>query len=94
MDKQREKLTVSKDAAYEMAYGYDTNFERISKEITEQTRWSTCFRVILKRKSDGKFFESFYSKGSTESQEQHAYEYDEPVFTEVFPEKVEVIQYV
>jgi len=94
MEKQREKITFTKDQARNIAYNDNPNFEEVLTELSDQTRWSTVKRIVVKRVADGKFFESYYSVGSTECQEQRAYEYDEPVFIEVFAEKVEVIKYI
>ena len=56
-------------------------------------RWTENHRIVVQRVSDGKYFESYYSQGLTESQDQRAYEYDEPIFTEVFETVVKVTQY-
>jgi len=44
-------------------------------EIIDQTRWSTVNRRVFKH--EGKFYETVYSYGSTESQDESPYEYDE-----------------
>jgi len=90
----REIITFEDaDECSEVAGGYHEDYEQISKEMYDQRRWVTCFEVIVKRKSDGKFFRSQYCQGSTESQDQSPYEYDEKVFTEVFPVEKTVIVY-
>ena len=76
------------------AYEQTDKWTVISNEITDQGRWTLQHEVILQRKSDGKFFITHYTVGATESQDHRSYEYDELVFYEVKPVKVETIKYV
>jgi len=69
----------------EIAWGDNPKFVQLSKDIVDKTRWSIHYRVILQRVSDNKFFETYYSVGATESQDQVPYEDDEMILTEVFP---------
>ena len=90
---EREKLVFSEEEARDIAYGDTSEFDEIVNDIEDTSRWTENHRIVVQRVSDGKYFESYYSQGLTESQDQRAYEYDEPVFTEVFETVVEVIQY-
>ena len=63
--------------------------EIISDQIIENTRWSILHERIFKH--DGKFYQTIYSVGATEIQDESPYEYDgdEIECTEVRPvEKV------
>ena len=80
----RETLKFTREEALEILDGGDEDFETISDEICGQSRWETQHKLIVKR-SDGKFFKTIYSVGSTENSGGYAWEYDDEVeFTEVF----------
>jgi len=91
--KTREKLTVSRDEAHDIALGYSEDFKVIVTEVVETCRWTILYEVVVQRISDGAFFSSSYNKGATEYQDQSAYEYDEPVFNQVFPKEKTIIVY-
>lgn len=80
----REVLVFTPEQCRMIVYGDDSRFSEIEDVIVGHSRWSVDKRIVVKRESDGKFFESCYSIGATESQDQVAYEYDDPKFTEVF----------
>ena len=92
MNQERTKFTVSAQEAREIVYDDNEDFKEISCDIIDQRRWSTAYKWIGQRK-DGKFFCVCYDKGSTEQQDQRAFEYEKEVeFEEVFPvEKVVII---
>lgn len=92
---EKQKLQIEKEVATDLAYGdYDnTVYEIISNKIVSKSRWSYRNELIVKTLADGKFWKSFYSQGATESQDESPYEYEEPVFEEVFPKQVEVTIY-
>ncbi len=88
----RENLILTKGKAYEVIGGcYQDEFSVIENKITGHGRWVVWHTVVIKRKSDGKFFKDEYSVGATEAQE--AYDY-EPNFTEVFPVETTIITYI
>jgi hypothetical protein len=67
----------------------DDNVEVIEDELIDESRWSLHYRMIFKY--DEKYYETFYSKGATEQQDESPYEFedDEIECVEVFPiEKV------
>lgn len=93
--KQREILKLTKEQALNILTEEDdefaNQFEIISNTPKNQNRWTTTYKLIVKR-NDGKFFRSDYRKGSTEYQDEGPWEYDQPEFIEVFPiEKVVTI---
>lgn len=56
----------------------DLPYAAVSEHITDQSRWSTHLKIVFKDK-DGTFYETFYSKGSTESQDEGPWEYEDEV---------------
>lgn len=95
MIKEREKLSITTEEAINLAYGdYDpAKYEVVSNKIVSTSRWSNISEIIIQTISDGRFWRDTYSKGATEQQDEGPYEYGEPNFKEVFPEKVEVTVY-
>lgn len=65
----------------------------ISDKIDSKSRWSIKYRRVFKH--DDKFFETYYSIGATESQDQIPYDEEEDLIEcrEVFPEQVTVTVY-
>lgn len=56
----------------------------VVNEITDQGRWETHYRLVFKH--EDKFYETFYSKGSTEYQDTRPWEGEDKVTcTEVAP---------
>ena len=87
-------LNVDKDQAMDIVFGDDPDFDVISKRIVDQGRWETTKEVIVKQKSTGKFFRTFYSHGSTEMQDYNSWEDEDPEFTEVFPVSRMIVDYL
>lgn len=69
-------------------------FEVISTDITDHTRWTVVHRRIFK--FENKFYQTIFQVGATESQDEQAYEYDDDEIEceEVFPVEKTVIEYV
>ncbi|PSA89304.1 hypothetical protein C6370_20265 [Bacillus atrophaeus] len=47
------------------------------EEITDTSRWSVHYRIVFPYQ--GRFFETFYSKGATESQYESPWEFEDQV---------------
>lgn len=90
---EREVLEFSNEDAKDIAYGDHDDFNVVSDEMIDHRRWSITHEVIVQRISDSKYFKSQYSIGATESQDQFAYDYDDPKFTQVFPIEKTIIVY-
>lgn len=88
-----EKLTFDACRALEIAGGNDPDFEYIKEALIDNDRWAVHYEVIVQRKSDGKFFKSYYSRGATECQDHSPYEYDKPVYFEVKKVKKTIVVY-
>jgi hypothetical protein len=93
MEKEREILVLTKGQGRELIWGDLPDYETVSDDIVENTRWSLVHEIIVKRKSDGKFFRDYYREGATEMQEERPFENDDPDFKEVFPVEKTIIVY-
>lgn len=72
--------------------------ESVENEQYDKRRWSIVYRQILSVTKPGeepRFFETHYSVGATECQDESAYENDGEFITldEVFPVEVVTIEY-
>ena len=65
----------------------------ILDEITDTSRWSVHHRIVFKH--DDKFYETYYSEGATEMQDESAWEYDDEVeCDEVELKEVTVVKWI
>lgn len=93
MAQEREKLILTADEARDIVYEDTSEYTVIEDSIESTSRWSEHHLVTVQRLSDGKYFQDSYSQGLTESQDERAYEYSEPDFTEVFQVTKTIIAY-
>lgn len=72
----------------------NTGGEIILNEMIDHSRWSVHHRLIFK--FEDKYWETSYSVGATESQDESPWEYDDDVIKckQVEPKAVQTIQYV
>jgi hypothetical protein len=89
----KEKLILTKEQARLIVWGDNPDFEKVYNKIIDSNRWSKIKEIVVKRKSDGKFFKDVYQVGATECQDEGPYDYTDPAFTEVFPVEKKVIIY-
>ena len=85
----KEKLNITKEQGRSIVWEDTPDYITVENKVTGTGRWSTSHRMVVQRKSDGKFFAGCYSVGATESQDERPFEYDNPDFIEV--EKKEVL---
>lgn len=91
---EREKLVLSKKDAQELAWGDGpADFKIIENVLYDTTRWSECYRIVIQRVSDGKFFADTYSRGATEYQDEQPFQDSDPHFTEVFAKEKVITVY-
>ena len=90
-------MLFSKETLVDLVYDeYDeTKFEILENEIQDRSRWSVHYNLIFKVLETGKIYETNYSVGATECQEESPFEYEghEIEVTEVEPYEVTVIKY-
>ena len=85
----------STDDLKELTWGDEPEgYELISNEMYDTSRWSIWYEMIFKFES--KFYQTTYSRGATESQDESPYEYDGPEVEciEVKPVTKTIITYV
>ncbi len=84
-------MLFKKDFLLEMDYGNDSPV--IEDEIIDQRRWSTVHKRIFK--FEDKFYQTIYSHGSTECQDESPYEDedDDIECPEVEPYEVTLTKY-
>lgn len=79
------KLNLTRDEALEILDGDETKFKIVKDKIIGQGRWSTQHELIIKSIKEEKYYRAYYSRGSTEMQDESPWEYNEPDFREVIP---------
>ena len=69
------------------------DIEVIENKLIDNSRWSLHYRMIFRMKDQ--YYETFYSRGSTEYQDESPYEYDGDMIEcyEVVPVEKKVIVY-
>ena len=84
----------TKEIMQEIAWNDCKEAEIIEDNIIDTTRWSVVHEIVFKY--EGKFYQSNYSKGATEQQDENPYEYDDEFIkcTEVEQKQVLVYQWV
>lgn len=89
--------SFDKDTLQDLAWeDYNPDeFQIISDEIVDTSRWSTIYEMVFMEKGTGKYYQTSYSRGATECQDESPYEYepDQIKLTEVEPVEVMIIQY-
>ena len=78
---------------FDKSFLQDIIYKPVVTEIIEHARWSVRHRCVFEH--EGKYYETHYSVGATESQDESPYEYDADVIDcpEVIPVPTSVIVY-
>lgn len=90
-------MEFKKEDLQELSYSREGDsfeeFEVVKNEISDTSRWSVHYYMIFKFKD--KFYETGYSVGATESQDESAYEYAKDLIdcTEVEPFEKTITEY-
>jgi hypothetical protein len=87
------KIMLDRDVALDILRGCSERYELISDEIEGQSRWATDYELIFLDKETKKYYQGYYSRGSTEMQAEAPWEYEAPEFSEVEPVEVMTIVY-
>lgn len=73
-------------------WGDGTVYEPVTTaEITDKSRWNTFYSQVFKKVEDGTFWEAFWTRGSTEYQDNGVEDFD---FYEVVPQEITTTIYV
>ncbi|NFH01357.1 hypothetical protein FC831_13900 [Clostridium botulinum] len=78
-ENEREKNKVKFKREYlieELGLPWDTDV--IHKEIIDTTRWSVIKEIVFQDK-DGRYYQTTYSEGATECQDESPWEYEDEV---------------
>lgn len=95
-------MKFNKDVLQELAWEYvgekvdlgdDGIYRVMINDQIDTTRWSVIFNMVFKH--NNKYYETSYSRGATEQQDESPYEHDEDEIEcpEVEPYKVELTKY-
>ena len=87
-------MKFPKQDLQDMVHGDQPEEYEVVQETNDgSSRWSTHHSQVFK--FDGKFYETSYSKGATEYQDERPYEYepDEIECMEVYPHEVTTVIY-
>jgi hypothetical protein len=79
-------MKFKKDVLVDLSWGIETDgFTLVEDVILDTTRWSIVSKLTFK--FEDKFYQTTYSKGATECQDESPFEYedDEIECKEVFP---------
>lgn len=86
-----DNINFSEEVFNELPYETPEGYVEVSPEvITDQSRWNTYFRRVIKEESSGKFYRITWGRGSTESQD---FGPEDIQVIEVFPKEKTVIVY-
>ncbi len=67
-------MKFKKEFMQEVAYNEAEGVKIIENNIVDNSRWSVIHKIVFS--FNGKFYESSYSVGATEQQDESPYEYD------------------
>ena len=85
-------VTFEKVYMSEVLWGDAEDAEIIVNEMIDNSRWSIHYNLIFKK--DDKYYQTTYSRGATESQDEGPWEYEDEVeCVEVEPYEKTVIDY-
>ncbi len=89
-------MKFAREDLKELAWRYvtDSGLSVVTRDIYDHTRWSVHYRMVFKFQE--RYFETHYSTGATETQDEYPYDYcpDQIECQEVVPQEKTVIEYV
>lgn len=78
------KQTFAKETLIDLLADDSDEYQIVSDEIVENSRWSILHELIFKSRDEEKFFRTSYSVGATEQQDEYPFEYaDEEIECDV-----------
>jgi hypothetical protein len=91
MKSKFRKRKFSKEFMQGVIHGDTEDTEVIEDEIVDHTRWSVVHNMIFSY--EGKHYETSYSRGATEMQDEQPYEYDGDEIEVLEVEKVAIVKH-
>lgn len=76
-------MELTKEEGRMLVWGDLEGWEEIEQELVDTTRWSIIYSGVFQHTESGKFYQTSWSRGATESQDEGPFEYDAPELTEV-----------
>jgi hypothetical protein len=68
-------------------------YNSVEDKVIDNSRWSICHELIFAY--DGKYYQTYYSVGSTECQDERPWEYEDEVeCIEVIKQEVKVMAWI
>jgi len=87
------KITLTGEEGRKIVWGETENYHIISDEIIDHGRWSILHEAIVLKVDEGNFYQTHYSVGATEYQDESPYEYGDATFERVTPVQTTVTKY-
>ena len=60
----------------ELLWGECDTLTKVRNEMYDTSRWSIWYEIIFKENETGKLYQTTYSRGATECQDEQPWEYD------------------
>jgi hypothetical protein len=76
-------MKLTKEEGRDIVWNDHEDWEEIESETDGNNRWSIFHTGVFKHKPSGKFYSLNWSVGATETQDQQAFEYEDPKPVEV-----------
>jgi len=71
----------------------DLPYSALEDHVIDNSRWSIQHEIVFEH--EGKFYQTYYSVGATESQDERPWEYDDEVdCTEVVQREVKIMAWI
>lgn len=88
-------MIIEKEEAKRIVWEDHEDWDEVTSEVIDNTRWSVLKEGVFKHLPTGKFYQVNWSEGATEMQDEAPFDYDDEVtFDEVELKEVTVEKWV
>jgi len=90
-------IQIPNAEARELAFEDESdNYIAVENKQIGNSRWSIHYSLVIKSKTEDRYYATTYSRGATEQQEERPFEYDGELitFSEVVPKETKIIEYI
>lgn len=87
-------MKLTKEEGRDVVYEDHHDWETVESHVEDNSRWSIIHEGIFYHKPSEKYYSISWSVGATESQDERAFEYSEPIPIEVEKKQVTVDKWV